>query len=239
MIDLQVNKSQGIAKLRNNGELVIEFDIPTTDGYYSIAHDKTITAVTAAVASTLDTLIVYVQSGDITVVKSPVAVSVYQEQTYSYTPILEGTATASQSIHGASGTTTTVAWDATTNVSTEVDSFTNGGNSISLLNSGEVCIHASVFTEQGVNNRTTYSLSLVHKNSSDTVLRTYHMDSMYIRDDNNTYDSGLMGFDKRLHVSAGDKLEIVTEVLDTQTTAGTVNLGTTRSQIFIDKVQYW
>lgn len=240
MIDLQVDKANNTATLRNSEVTVVSFDIPTVDGYYSLGSDLILTSVTQAVATTLDTLIIYIQSGDITIVKSPVEISIYEvAQDFTFTEVLAGTATASQSIHGASGTTTPVGWDATTNIATEIETFTNGNTSIEFINSGEYDVHASVFTEQGANNRSTYSLALLHKDSSDVTKRTYYLDSMYIRDDANTYDSGLMGFNKRLNVVAGDKIEVVIEVLDVQTTSATVNLDTTKSQIFIDRVQYW
>ncbi len=104
----------------------------------------------------------------------------------------------------------------------------------------ELSVHCSVFAmDNGVNNRSTYALRVEHRNSSDTLLDTYYLDSMYIRDDANTYDSGGMGAATiRLFVAASDYIQVETEVLDVQTTTGTVNADTTRSLIKIDRITY-
>lgn len=158
----------------------------------------------------------------------------------SATTILSGTASASgNNIHGAKGTVVALSWDATTNNATYVDTFSNGDTEIQFVGAEEISVHASVGAiDNGVNNRSTYVLRLRHVNSSDTEIFTYYLDDTYVRDDNNTYDSGLMAAELRLFVAAGDKVIIQTEVLDVQTTTGTVNASTSYSKIKIDRISY-
>ncbi len=159
--------------------------------------------------------------------------------TATATAILEGLPTAAQNIHGADGTLSDVTWDTSTNNATYIDTFVNGDSDIVAVSAMEVAIHASVdVVDIGLNNRQTYALKLIHKNSADSVLRTYYCDDTYVRDDADTYDSGLMGLDKRVFMAAGDKLVVQVEVLDAQTSSGTVSPGTTYSQVFVDRITY-
>lgn len=155
------------------------------------------------------------------------------------TTVAEGTATASTTnIHGSKGTEADLAWDLSTNNATYVKSFTDGDTEIQLA-AGEYNISSSVAAiDNGVNNRTTYILKVSHTNSSDTELYEYLCDQAYVRDDANTYDSGLMGASLRLVVAEDDKIIIKTEVLDVQTTSGTVYASDTYSKIKIDRITY-
>lgn len=146
----------------------------------------------------------------------------------SLTEIMLGTATAAQNIHGAKGTVTGVDWDTTV---LETDYLTLAGSTITAVLDAVVFVSFSVgLIDVGVNNRTTYVLRVTHNSY------TYYVDDTYVRDDNNTYDSGLMAGQLQLFLQAGDTLDVEVEVLDVQTTAGTVPPSTTYSQIKIDRV---
>ena len=156
------------------------------------------------------------------------------------TDILVGTASATgNNIHGAKGTVVAISWDASTNDSSEVTSFTNGDTDIQITNAGQIRIYASIACiDAGLNNRSTYLMHVRHLNSSDVEQYLYYFDDTYVRDDSSTYDSGLMSAALEINVAAGDKIQIRSEVLDVQTTTGTVNASTTYSKIKVEKLTY-
>lgn len=150
--------------------------------------------------------------------------------------IFSAVASTGNNIHGAAGTVLEVNWDASTNNAIEIDAFINGTDVIQALTSGVWKVHFSLAAiDNGVNNRSIYFPRLIHTDSIDVLKFDYVFTSMYLRDDNNTYDSGIMSGYVEIYVEAGDKINIASEVLEAQTTTGTVNLSTTLSKIIILK----
>ncbi len=160
--------------------------------------------------------------------------------TQSSTVILEGTASSTgNNLAGVGDTEIDISWDATTNDTGEVTSFTNGDTEIQIANAGQIRLHTAVAViDAGLNNRQTYGLSLNHLNSSDVLQYQYWLDSFYVRDDANDYDSGLGAGQLEINVAAGDKLQIEVEILDEQTNSGTVNASTTYSTVRVEKITY-
>ncbi len=154
--------------------------------------------------------------------------------------IFAATVSAATDIHADSGTgsKTSMPWTASVNDTDEVTGFTDDDTDVQITNAGEIAIAASILTQGGANNRNTYMLNVIHKDSSDVVKRTYHCAGMYIRDDNNAYDSGIVAALLRLIVEAGDKLTLEIEVIDAQTVTATVTADTTYSKLSIDRVTY-
>ena len=151
--------------------------------------------------------------------------------------ILVGTASSGNNLIGTKGTVVSVGWDASVEDTDEITGFDDGESDIVITNAGELLLDASVAViDAGVNNRTTLALRVRLRNSSNVEQYLYYVDSTYIRDDANTYDSGLMAVQLELHVAAGDKLQIQSEVLDAQTTSGTMNASTTYSKLRLQKI---
>lgn len=149
-------------------------------------------------------------------------------------PILKATAAANNNIHGANGTQRDITWNATTNVGASVDGFANGDNIVTALVDANWKIQTSVAVlDNAANNRTTYDLRVRHLDSANALITEYVLGSTYLRDDNNTYDSGLVGGFLEIPMSAGDSIQVRTEVLDVQTVAATVNANTTLSKLII------
>jgi len=156
------------------------------------------------------------------------------------TEIFEGPVQASQNMHGAKGTVSSIGWNPDTNNATYIDTYVDGDAEIPFVGAEEINISAAVYAmDNGVNNRTMYALRIRHVDSSDVLIRDYYCDQMYVRDNEDTYDSGGTGqLGGRMFVSAGDKLLIQIEVIDVATTTGTVYADTTRSTIKIDRITY-
>ena len=157
------------------------------------------------------------------------------------TRIADGTATASQNIHGVQGTTTDIQYDLTTNNATFLQSFVNG-DAVFQLAAGEYDIHFSVdLPDQAADlqNRHIYDIQLIHTNSADVVIDTYNFTSVYIRDDANAYDSAVLSIPQiNIITSLNDKIICRTTVKDTQDATGTQPVGTSLSRVKIDRITY-
>lgn len=150
------------------------------------------------------------------------------------TETFKGVAAPAQNIHGAKGTISDVGW-----AGVDHADLTNTGPHLTANVAMELNINCSVaVVDEGVNNRNTYMLRILHTDSSDVEKYTYFGNSLYLRDDNNDYDSGVTSCDARLFVEVGDKLTMQVEVLDAQTDSGTVNASETYSKLLVQKITY-
>jgi hypothetical protein len=127
-----------------------------------------------------------------------------------------------------------VAW-----AGTDHADLTNTGPHLTANAARELNISCSIAViDEGVNNRNTYMVRIKHTDSSDVEKYIYLGNSAYLRDDNNSYDSGVTTINARLFVAVGDKLTAQVEVLDAQTSSGTVNASETHSKLLIEIVSY-
>lgn len=136
-------------------------------------------------------------------------------------------------IHGAGGTVTDVPYTGTPNAP-----LTQTGAVITATAACIVTLKASLaIINSAVNNRSTYQIKVLHTDSGSVTKRMYQGSSAYIRDDNNTYDSGVADVSVPvLSLAVGDRIIVQAEVLDAQTAAGTTNPNVAKSQLFIDRV---
>ena len=117
---------------------------------------------------------------------------------------------------------------------------TDGDSVVEIDVAGEYEIHAEIVVTNGAaNNRQTWAVYLDHQTAGDVTIREYLLaSSVYIRDDNNTYDEGAAASGKRLVVAAGEKIVIRSKRLDAQTGAGLNYADQTQSRLFIDRITY-
>ena len=148
-------------------------------------------------------------------------------------------ASTTTDFHGSAGTSTSMAWVATTNNTSYIDSFTNNDTLITAEGAQEWDVHASVWcTNSAVNDRAIYLMRLVHETSGAVEIYEYILGGTYVRDDTDTYDSGGVGGHIRLFVSDGDRIKVQMYVVDTQNAAGSAPADASFSKVKIDRVTY-
>lgn len=150
-----------------------------------------------------------------------------------YTRVLDGPAAAGQSIWGNTGHTTTIEWDATVHDADRVE-FLNG-NRVRFKETGDARVYAAALSNEGTaNNRTTYFSRIIHYAADDTVKDVYYTNSLYVRDDANTYDKGGLSEQVGFSVELGDYIEYEIEVIGEATATGTQSIDTNKSGIKVD-----
>ena len=148
-------------------------------------------------------------------------------------------ASTTTDFHGSAGTSTNMAWVATTNNTSYIDSFTDSDTLITAEGDQEWDVHASVWcTNSTVNDRAIYLMRLVHETLAAAEIYSYILGGTYICDDNNAYDSGGVGGYLRLFVSDGDRIKVQMYVVDTQNAAGSAPADDTYSKLKIDRITY-
>ena len=142
-------------------------------------------------------------------------------------PVVLMNALDGQDIHNAPGSPSDVLWAGMI----IPEYFVMAGADFVAQEDMEINLYTSVgIIGAGVNNRTVYCLNIKHDDYS------YYQPSLYVRDDNNAYDSGILAGQLRMFVAAGDRITIQVIVLDTQTTGGNVQPDTTFSQLRIERI---
>jgi len=133
--------------------------------------------------------------------------------------VLSGDAATGQNLFVNGRGTMTLSW---ANVSaTSAVTFSNS-NRVTFIQGGEARIHASIITTAGtVNNRCTYLPYLEHFDTNGNLKDQYYGPAIYLRDDNDGYDSGGTAIFCAFTVAAGDYFEIRSETVDESTTTGT------------------
>ncbi len=154
--------------------------------------------------------------------------------------IFTATKTSGQNINGTEGTETDLTWDVVSQDTGQITGFSSGNSQVTFTNAGWVNVHCSAYISNGlVNNRSMYSVSIYHYNSSDVLQYSYHGDMQYNRDDNNAYDSsGGSVSQNMLRVSAGDYIIIRTRVFDDGSSTTNQPLDTTYSKLRIAKIVF-
>ncbi len=114
-----------------------------------------------------------------------------------------------------------------------------GGYYFQFVTAGEYMIYCTLaVTDSQSNDRLNFLAYVTHMNGSNQPIYSYGIGGAYIRDDNSPYDSGGLGGGIRLIVSAGERVKINTELLDTETQTGSAYFNTTKSKIRIEKITY-
>jgi hypothetical protein len=138
-------------------------------------------------------------------------------------------------IHGAKDTVTSVPFAGTNDVAymtIEIDH-------LACVQDMELMIDFSLSIEDtAVNNRNTYMGQVYHTDSGDSPIFTHKTNTVYVRDDNSDYDTGIMSGQFRVFVSAGDKIYFEVKVKDAQTDSGAVTLSNIESQIQVKRITY-
>lgn len=163
------------------------------------------------------------------------------------TPAGGGGATPAVELHfegtlsAAINTNATTA-DCTWNDATEHADITHtdGDAVVQFDAAGEYLFYFNIEVTNGAaNNRSTWGLDLIHRNSSDVELFTYTVAaSNYIRDDASTYDSGCAAGYFALVVAVNEDIKFQTRRLDTQTGAGNNPADTSVSYLRIFRKTY-
>ena len=141
----------------------------------------------------------------------------------SATTIFEATlSSATQNCNGTVGSTHDFTWTPTTNNATYIDTFSGGDSVVTFVSAGEYVLDTQVVvTDSAANNRTIFTLHLIHENSTPTELHDGVMGCAYVRDDAAAYDSGGVGGQGiTVFAAAGDRLIVRRTTLDTGGSAG-------------------
>tara|TARA_R100000458_G_C8278527_1_gene254921 strand:- start:13536 stop:14882 length:1347 start_codon:yes stop_codon:yes gene_type:complete len=114
----------------------------------------------------------------------------------------------------------------------------NGGANVTLESAGEYMVYAYVlFNNSSSNDRTNFSGYIYTEDSGRNQVMNVPMSGTYIRDDHNSYDSGMIGGSGRIFASADDVLMIKWLRHDVQN-AGTINMVTASSRLQIYRITY-
>lgn len=102
-----------------------------------------------------------------------------------------------------------------------------------------VSLHATMaVTDSVANNRTTFVTYADHKADGGALIDRYIGTSVYIRDDNDAYDSGVgVVSPPAFSASDGDYVEFYTQILDEGSTTGTMNLDPVWSLLKMNVVE--
>lgn len=117
---------------------------------------------------------------------------------------------------------------------------TDGDAVIQLTYPTELQIYFNVEVTDGqANNRQTWALDMLHRDSSDVAIFTYTIASAsYIRDDATNYDDGACAGYVNLIVAAKEDIKISSRVLGAQTPAGINNADQSKSYLRIYRKTY-
>jgi hypothetical protein len=85
--------------------------------------------------------------------------------------------------------------------------------------------------------RTTITANIYIYDSSDALKRRYTLGSMYLRDDDNRFDSGIISGHAMLELTAGDKIALAVRRLDAQNSDATF-VHPAETRLLIERIDY-